>query len=194
MVKHHCECTVHFGTDHFELLINIHLIAVKHCVSSAINIGGAKLNTCNVSHDFFSLKWILDFPSKNIWSFKTLKPQKIILSDIQFKYLSFCYIYSLLTHSLIFSKWLIIKLTKVKSLFPGKSLAPWQTQPCRLTQEFTVVPLMFSIWKANLKMSLIMWKPKGKMQIVYKSSGLSSRNHTKCAYLFLLHWYNLCLW
>lgn len=67
MVKRHCECTVHFGTDHFELLINIHLIALKHCVSSAINIGGAKLNMCNVSHlDFFSLKRILDFPSKNI--------------------------------------------------------------------------------------------------------------------------------
>lgn len=47
---------MHFGTDHFELLINIHLIAVKHCVLPVINIGGAKLNMCKVSHlDFFFL-------------------------------------------------------------------------------------------------------------------------------------------
>lgn len=54
MVKHHCECAVRFGTDHSELLINIHLMAVKHCVSSAINISGVGLNACNLSHlDFF---------------------------------------------------------------------------------------------------------------------------------------------
>lgn len=40
------------------------------------------------------------------------------------KYLSFCYICSLLAHSPIFSKWLAIKLTKMKALFPfpGKAL------------------------------------------------------------------------
>lgn len=72
MVKHPCECTVHFGTDHFELLINIHLIAVKHCVSSAINIGGAKLNMCNVSHlDFFPKNEYLTFPPRTS---EVLKP------------------------------------------------------------------------------------------------------------------------
>lgn len=119
---------MHFGTDHFELLINIHLLALKHCVSPAINIGGAKLNMCKVSHpDFFFLhkkKRMLDFPSKNIQSLKTFKALKIILWDIQFKYLHFGYIYSLLTHSSIFSKRLIMELPKMKPLFPflGKAL------------------------------------------------------------------------
>lgn len=174
VVKHHCECAVRFGTDHSELLINIHLMAVKHCVSSAINISGVRLNACNLSHlDFFSLKWELDFPSKNILSFKSLKPKKIILSDIQIKYLSFCYIYFLLTYSPIFSKGaLLSKLTKRKALFPflGKALHLGRHS------QFTATPLMVSIWKTNLEMYLIMWKPRGKMQTVDKSAGFPPRN------------------
>lgn len=67
---------------------------------------------------------MLDFPSKNIFSFKTFKSLKIILRDIQLKYLHFCYIYSLFTHSPIFSKRLILKLPQMKPLFPflGKAL------------------------------------------------------------------------